>query len=251
MTDSALYKALLELADDHLVIGHRLSEWCGHAPSLEEELALPNIALDLIGVARRLYERAAELAGGNATEDSLAYLRSEREFVNCLLVEQPNTDFAYTIFRQFYFSSFMKVFWQRVVRSPGSPLRSVAAMAVNEASYHLRYAGEWVVRLGDGTEESSRRAVAASSYLFPYVEELFVSSPCARECEGRDFLPARADLRGEWTSTLVSVFRQATIPVPKTGHVLLGGRKGLHGEGLGRMLAEMQHLQRAYPGASW
>jgi len=243
--------ALLELADDHLVLGHRLSEWCGHAPTLEEELALPNIALDLIGVARRLYEQAGELAGGVATEDSLAFLRSEREFLNCLLVEQPNADFAHTIFRQFHFSSFMWIYWREARNSVDPRVRSVAAMAANESSYHRRYAGEWVVRLGDGTAESRHRAMAAAERLHPYTDELFDSSDSTGQCEQQGLLPPRSGLREEWREQLASVMHRATLPVPAARYPLSGGREGIHGEGLGHMLAEMQFLQRAYPGASW
>jgi ring-1,2-phenylacetyl-CoA epoxidase subunit PaaC len=160
-------EALVGLGDDHLVLGHRLSEYCGHAPMLEEDLALPNMGLDMLGQARALYSYAGELEGRGRTEDDIAYLRTDREYGNCLLVERPNRDFAHTMLRQLYFAAFMEPFWQATLASTDETLRGIAGKAVKEVAYHIRHAGEWVIRLGDGTEESARRMQEAVKALHP------------------------------------------------------------------------------------
>lgn len=240
----ALYQALIELADDHLVLGHRLSEWCGHAPMLEEDLALSNFALDLIGTARSLYAYAAQVEGKGRSEDDLAYLRSEREYLNCLLVERPNGDFAHTMLRQLYFAAFMEPFWQAALASDDKVIAGIAGKAVKEMAYHIRHAGEWVIRLGDGTKESGTRMQAAVTALHPYWEEMFLPVEC-------DALPDRAALRGVWDATVKSVFDAAGLEWPDPVYAQVGGREGLHSEMLGRMLSDMQYLQRAHPGATW
>ncbi len=247
----ALYQAILELADDNLVLGHRVSEWCGHAPLLEEDLAMPNMALDMIGTARTLYERAAELEGKGQSEDDMAYLRGEREYRNCLLVERRNEDFAHTMLRQLYFAAFMKPYWEAAAESSDEVIRGVAGKAVKEMAYHIRHAGEWVIRLGDGTEESARRMKDAVEALSIYVDELFVSSEAAQEAEATGILPKRADMRPAFDAVIAQIFEQALLDVPRIDYPHTGGREGLHGEDLGHMLAEMQSLYRAHPGASW
>lgn len=251
MAAEELPAALLELADDHLVLGHRLSEWCGHAPMLEEDLALPNMALDLIGAARVLYTRAGELEGAGRGEDALAYLRNEREYRNCLLVERENGDFAVTMLRQLYFAAFMEPFWQAAARSSDEVVAGQAARSVREMAYHVRHAGEWVIRLGDGTEESARRMAAAVDRLHRYTGELFEMSPEARAAEAAGVLPDRAALRPAWEATVGEVFAEARLAVPEVAWPQTGGRQGLHGEALGHLLAEMQSVARAHPGASW
>lgn len=243
----ALFDAMLELADDHLVLGHRVSEWCGHAPMLEEDLALPNMALDLIGTARTLYDHAGKLEGQGRSEDDLAYLRSEREYRNCLLVERPNEDFAHTILRQLYFAAFMEPYWTAALGSSDPVVRGVAGKAVKEMSYHIRHAGEWVVRLGDGTEESARRMAEAVDALSIYVDEMFEEGAA----DGVDALPSRASMRPAWEQTVAQVFEQAMLERPVASFGQTGGRQGLHGEGLGHILAEMQSVHRAHPGATW
>jgi len=240
----ALYRALIELADDHLVLGHRLSEWCGHAPMLEEDLALSNFALDLIGTARSLYAYAAEVEGKGRSEDDLAYLRSEREYLNCLLVERLNGDFAHTMLREFYFAAFMEPFWQAALASTDKVIAGIAGKAVKEMAYHLRHAGEWIVRLGDGTEESAARMQAAVVDLHPYWEELFSGGDC-------DVLPDRAAIRPAWEASVKAVFAEANLDWPAPVYGQNGGRDGMHSEVLGRMLSDMQYLQRAHPGATW
>ncbi|WP_158965151.1 1,2-phenylacetyl-CoA epoxidase subunit PaaC [Chachezhania sediminis] len=241
----ALADALLELADDHLVLGHRVSEWCGHAPMLEEDLAMPNMALDLIGTARSLYSRAGELEGKGRDEDDLAYFRGERDYRNILLVERPNGDFAQTMLRQLYFAAFMEPYWTAALESPDEAVRGIAGKAVKEMAYHVRHAGEWVIRLGDGTEESARRMAEAVEELHPYTGELF------DEGTGDAALPSRASMRDEWEATLKNIFAQALLDWPGEVVPMAGGRHGNHGEQLGHMLAEMQSLARAHPGVTW
>lgn len=244
------WRALLELADDHLVLGHRLSEWCGHAPMLEEDLALPNFGLDVIGTARTLYARAGELEGAGRDEDDLAYLRGERDYLNLLLVERPNGDFAHTMLRQLYFAAFHGPFWRMAAESADEAVRGVAGKAVKEMAYHLRHAGGWVVRLGDGTEESARRMRGAVDALHRYTGEMFVSSEAAREAEAAGVLPEREAVRAEWDRTVGAALAEAGLEVPEV-RPQLGGREGRHGEALGHMLAEMQSVRRAHPGAVW
>lgn len=241
----ALFDALLELADDHLILGHRLSEWCGHAPMLEEDLAMPNMALDLIGTARNLYAYAGEVEGKGRSEDDLAYLRDERGFRNLLLVERPNEDFAHTMLRQLYFAAFMHPYWQAALGSSDVAVRGIAGKAVKEMAYHIRHAGEWVIRLGDGTEESARRMKDAVEALSIYVGELF------EEGAGDPALPSRAAQRGAFDKTIAQIFAEAGLERIEVQHPQTGGRAGRHGEALGHLLAEMQSVHRAHPGATW
>lgn len=243
----ALFNALLELADDHLVLGHRLSEWCGHAPMLEEDLAMPNMALDLIGTARVLYDHAGKVEGQGRDEDALAYLRGEREYRNCLLVERENGDFAVTMLRQFYFAAFMEPYWQAALDSADEVIKGVAGKAVKEMAYHIRHAGEWVIRLGDGTEESATRMRDAVEELHCFTEELFEEGAA----EGVDALPSRAAIRPVWQATIARIFAEAGLSMPEAVYPQTGGRSGQHNEVLGHMLAEMQSLHRAHPGAVW
>ncbi|MEO3385466.1 1,2-phenylacetyl-CoA epoxidase subunit PaaC [Mesorhizobium sp. CAU 1741] len=242
---------LLRLADDHLILGHRLSEWCGHAPMLEEDLAMPNIALDLIGQARALYQYAGEVEGKGRSEDDLAYLRREREYLNCLMVERPNGDFAHTMLRQLYFAAFMHPFWERASASADATLAGIAAKAVKELAYHVRHCGEWVIRLGDGTEESARRMADAVEALAPYVDELFETDPVSEAIAEEGIAPRLDDLRPAFTATIERVFAEAFLDMPEAAWPQSGGRQGRHGEAMGFLLAELQHMQRTYPGATW
>jgi ring-1,2-phenylacetyl-CoA epoxidase subunit PaaC len=247
----AVFEALLELADDHLILGHRLSEWCGHAPMLEEDLAMPNMGLDLIGTARTLYDHAGKLEGKGRSEDDLAYLRGERDYRNCLLVERPNEDFAHTMLRQFYFAAFMRPYWLAALTSADEVVRGVAGKAEKEMAYHIRHAGEWVIRLGDGTAESAARMRDAVEALHIYVDELFDSSDAAREAEAAAILPVRADLRATWDRTVAEVFAEGLLEQPRAAYAQRRGRQGIHNETLGHLLAEMQVVHRAHPGARW
>lgn len=242
---------LLRLADDHLILGHRLSEWCGHAPMLEEDLAMPNMALDLIGQARALYAYAAEMEGEGRTEDDFAYLRREREYLNCLLAERPNGDFAHTMLRQLYFASFMEPMWRAMMQSSDATLAGIAAKAVKEVAYHIRHAGEWVVRLGDGTEESARRMKAAAEELAPYIGELFETDDLTEAMTGAGIAPDPATLRPEFDRTVGAIFAEAGLELPVASWMQSGGRQGCHGETMGYLLAELQYMQRTYPGAVW
>ena len=242
----------LRLADTALVLGHRLSEWTGKAPMLEEELALANVALDLIGQARSLYAYAAELEGKGRAEDDLAYLRDAPEYRNWLIAEQPNGDFARMVLRQFLVSAFMHPYWRAHAASRDETLAAIAAKAEKEAAYHLRHAGEWAIRLGDGTDESRRRMEEALDELWPFTGEMFETDENDRALIAQGLAPDPAALRPEWDATVAHVLSEATLPVPPPGAWMQsGGRRGVHSEHLGHLLAVMQHLQRAYPGAAW
>jgi ring-1,2-phenylacetyl-CoA epoxidase subunit PaaC len=251
VSETPLTTYVLRRADDALVLGHRLSEWCGHAPVLEEELALANIALDLIGQARSLYDYAARLDGRGLTEDDLAYLRDVNRYRNCLLVEQPNGDFAATIVRQVLFSAFMDPYWRAMTASGDETLAAIAAKAEKESVYHLRHAAEWLIRLGDGTPESHRRAQAALDELWSYSGELFEVDGAERALIEAGAAIDPAGLRGAWNTTLDAVLAQATLARPAEGWMQTGGRSGRHSEHLGTILTELQYLQRTYPGATW
>ena len=237
----------LRRADDALVLGHRLSEWCGHAPSLEEDMALANMGLDLLGQARSLYGYAAETEAAGHDEDQFAYLRDAPQYRNLLLVEQPNGDFAMTMVRQFLYAAFADPYWQAMTRSVDATLAAIAAKSEKESAYHLRHSSEWVIRLGDGTDESHRRAQEAVDVLWPYTGEMFEAEDASLGGIATD----PADLRDRWMATMRDVLGQATLATPTGGWMQSGGRTGRHGEHLGHMLATMQHLQRTYPGARW
>lgn len=250
-TREAQFTFVLRLADDHLILGHRISEWCGHAPMLEEDLAMPNMALDLIGQARALYEHAGKLEGKGRSEDDLAYLRLERGYLNCLMVERENGDFAHTMLRQFLFAAFMEPYWQAMTGSSDPVLAAIAAKAAKEAAYHIRHAGEWVIRLGDGTEESAARMKNAVEALIPHVGELFEDDEVTAAVAKAGIAPEPSEIRQQWQQTVDKVFREALLDFPAGHFNRTGGRKGRHGEAMGHLLAELQYLQRAYPGATW
>jgi ring-1,2-phenylacetyl-CoA epoxidase subunit PaaC len=252
VAETPLLLYVLRRADDALVLGHRLSEWCGHAPMLEEDLALGNLALDLIGQARLLYTYAAELEGAEGRdEDSYAYLRDAPQYRNLLLVEQPNGDFAQTMLRQLLYSAFADPWWRAMTGSKDATLAAIAAKAEKESAYHLRHAAEWTIRLGDGTEESHRRAQDAVDALWPYAGEMFEADAAERGLieSGVALDPARP--RAEWEATISTVLDQATLTRPRGTWMQSGGRSGRHSEHLGHLLAVMQHLQRTHPGATW
>jgi ring-1,2-phenylacetyl-CoA epoxidase subunit PaaC len=239
------------LADDALVLGHRLSQWSSRGPTLEEDIALSNLALDMIGQARLLYALAGEVEGAGRTEDDLAYLRDDRQFRNVLMVELPNGDFAFTMVRQLLVAAVLHPFYEALARSPEPRLAGIAAKAVKEMAYHVRHAAEWVIRLGDGTDESRRRTVAALEELWPYTRELFEMSEAESALAAAGTVPSRALLKVAWDRTVDRVLAEATLARPADGPGQTGGRRGLHTEHLGSMLAEMQSLARAHPGATW
>jgi len=249
--NAQLLHTVVQIADDHLILGHRLSEWCGHAPLLEEDLSMPNMALDLIGQARTLYSYAAQLENLGRSEDDFAYLRSDREYQNCLLVERPNGDFAHTMLRQLYFATFMKFFWESMHVSCDETLSALSHKAIKEIAYHVRHCGEWIVRLGDGTQESAVRMADAVQALHPYTNELFEVDSQRQHGIEQGIFPDHISLQAQWQSTIDAIFKQAKLVQPEVTFTQTGGRKGLHTEDFGLLLAQLQYLPRAYPGASW
>src|SRR6202012_1548154 len=242
---------LLHLADDALVLGHRNSEWCGHGPVLEQDIALTNISLDLIGQARLFYQYAAEVIGEGATEDSLAYLRDAYEYRNCLLVEQPNGDWAQTTLRQFFFSAYQYELYKAMRDSADERLQAIAGRSLKEVTYHLRWSGEWVVRLGDGTDESRGRLLKALDTLWMYTGELFRPAPYESVLQTTGVAVAVDELEPAWMAHVGTVFAQAGLQIPIAPGHQAGGKTGAHSEHLGYVLAELQFLQRAYPGSTW
>lgn len=243
----------MSLGDDALVGGHRLSEWCGHAHELEEDIALANIALDEIGRANVFLMYAGELEGMDRDEDQLAYFRSAVEFRNLQLLEQPNTDFAYTIVRQFLYDAYAMPLFESVARSPNEIVSGLARKARREITYHLRHTRSWVVRLGDGTSESHDRVQSAVDDLWMYTSELFEMPPGFDALESSGLIPdAAGKLREQWEETVSSTLKEATLSIPDNDqYMATGGRMGRHTEHLGYILAEMQILARSHPGATW
>jgi len=245
----ALNTYTLRLADDLLILSHRLSEWCGHGPILEEDIALTNRALDHLGEARNLLTYAGQAIG--KSEDELAYGRMERWYTNVKLVEQPNGNYAHTIVRSFLFDAYHLPLAEGLTRSTDAQLAAIAAKAVKEATYHLRHSSEWLVRFGDGTAESHQRAHAALADLWTFTGELFETDAVGDAMVKAGVAPEMAAIKAAWNNTVDTVLAQATLERPVDGFMATGGRKGLHTEHLGFILADMQHVTRAYPGASW
>lgn len=241
----------LQLGDDALILSHRLSEWCAHSPELEEDVALANLALDLLGQARTLLTYAGSLEGAGRSEDDLAFLRTEREFRNVLLVEQANGDFAVTIARQLYFATYQSELYAALCDSTDPELAALAAKAVKEVAYHRDHAVQWTLRLGDGTPESHRRVQAGLDQLWPYTAELFFADPVATDLAASGVAVDPRTLRPAWEASVAGVIEAATLTVPTDGWQPRGGRVGEHGEGFGLLLGEMQALHRQYPGATW
>ncbi len=244
--NSSLIDYTLHLADTSLILAQRNAEWCGHGPILEQDIAITNISLDQLGQSRNFYQYAATLIGNNATEDSLAYLRTEREFKNCLLAEQPNGDWAQTVLRQFFFSACQYLLYEKLQNSNDEQIAAIAAKALKEVTYHQRWSSEWVIRLGDGTDESHQRMIKAIDELWSYTGEMFV--PADYEIKaGYDV----SLLKDAWMKKVTAVFEEATLPVPEKVFMQTGGKTGIHTEHLGFILTDLQYLQRTYPGASW
>ncbi|HRJ69887.1 MAG TPA: phenylacetate-CoA oxygenase subunit PaaC [Beijerinckiaceae bacterium] len=246
-----LFDYTIRLADTALVLGHRLSEWCGHAPILEEDMALANLALDLIGQSRSFYDYAGAVEGKGRDENALAYLRLEPEWKNLLIVEQPNGDFAATILRQFLVAAFLHPFYRRLSGSKDATLAAIAAKAEKEMAYHVRHCGEWVIRLGDGTAESHRRISEALADLWPFTGEMFEVDAGDRALIEQGIAVDAVALRAEWEQLVDRVFAEATLERPGDSWMQTGGRNGRHTEHLGHLLAELQYMQRAHPGLTW
>ena len=250
MTNS-LIDYTLHLADNTLILAQRNSEWCAHGPILEQDIAITNISLDLIGQARNFYQYAAQLKGGRATEDSLAYLRDVREFKNCLLVEQSNGDWGQTILRQFFFSAYQYLLYEQMQNSRDDQLSAIAAKSLKEVTYHLRWSSEWVIRLGDGTAESHERMRNAINELWPYTGELFMPADYELEAINNGIMPDLSILKNKWEEKVNEIFCEATLPYPEKIFQQSGGKTGAHSEHLGFILADLQFMQRAYPGCEW
>ena len=251
VTETPLVLYALRRADDALILGHRLSEWCGYAPMLEEDMALSNIALDLIGQARALYAYAAHVEGRDNDEDKLAYLRDVRQYRNLLLVEQPNGDFARTMVRQFFYAAFADPYWRAMMASSDPTLAAIAAKSEKESAYHLRHSSEWIVRLGDGTEESHRRAQDAIDDLWAYTGEMFAVDDSERGLIEAGIAIDAAALKPRWLKTVTGIVNEATLSLPSGNWMQQGGRTGSHSEHLGHLLSELQSMQRTFPGATW
>ena len=260
--DNSLVNYTLHLADNTLILAQKNAEWCGHGPILEQDIAITNFSLDLLGQSRNFYQYAAQLINkgiqsavseappsegfGEASEDSLAYLRTEREFKNCLLAEQPNGDWAQTILRQFFLSAYQFLLYEKLQNSNDEQLAAIAAKALKEVTYHQRWSSEWVIRLGDGTDESHQRMLHAIDELWRYTGELFIAANY-ETAAGFDV----SILKDDWMKKVITVFEEATLPVPEKTFMQTGGKTGTHTEHLGFILTELQYLQRTYPNSEW
>jgi ring-1,2-phenylacetyl-CoA epoxidase subunit PaaC len=242
---------LLRIGDTALILAQRLGEWCGHAPVLEEDIALANMALDLIGQSRMLLTRAGELEGRGHDEDQLAFLRDERDYRNPTLVELPRGDFAFTVLRNLFVSTWARLLWERAATSTDAEFAAIAGKAVKEARYHQQHAADWVVRLADGTDESRRRIDAALAALWRFTPELFESDAVDAHASATGLGPGMAELHAPWRAEISDVFQAAGLALPPDSAFRSTGRHGVHSEHLGFLLAEMQHLQRSYPGGAW
>jgi ring-1,2-phenylacetyl-CoA epoxidase subunit PaaC len=251
ISETPLVLYVLRRADDALILGHRLSEWCGHAPMLEEDMALANMGLDLLGQARELYCYAAKVEGDGNDEDKFAYLRDVRQYRNLLLVEQPNGDFAHTMVRQFFYSAFADLYWRAMMKSKDATLAAIAAKSEKESAYHLRHSSEWIVRLGDGTEESQARAQSAIDDLWSFTGEMFEADDSELALIDAGVAFDAKSLRPQWLETVTDVVGEATLALPRSDWMQRGGRSGRHSEHLGHLLSELQSMQRTFPGVTW
>jgi len=242
---------LLRIGDTCLILAQRLGEWCGHAPVLEEDIAMTNMALDLVGQARALLTRAGQLEGRAHDEDQLAFLRNERDYFNATLVELPRGDFAFSVLRNAMAATLLKLLWERLQSSSDAEVAAIAAKAIKEARYHQQHAADWAVRLGDGTDESRSRMENALAQLWRYVPELFAADAIDEAARASGLGPAWSELREAWFSEMASVLDEATLAMPAESAFMSTGKRGVHSEHMGYILAEMQHLQRAYPGGVW
>lgn len=242
---------LLHLADNSMILGQRNAEWCGHGPVLEQDIALTNISLDLIGEARSLYQYAAEIKGEGSTEDTLAFLRDTLQYRNLLLVEQPNTDWAYTIVRQFFYDVFHHALHSSLLNSSDQRIREIAAKTIKESTYHLKWSSEWVIRLGDGTDISHAKMQQAVNDLWEFTGEMFLASDSEKAANEAGIGADLVVLSEIWKSKTEEILTEATLQIPGNPFAQKGGKKGYHSEHLGYILAEMQFLQRTYPGVEW
>lgn len=247
--EKALFEFLLRMGDNTLILGHRVSQWCGHAPVLEEDIALANVALDMIGQTQLWLGLAAEIEGEDRSADMLAYRRDVWDFRNFLLVERPNGDFGQTLMRQFLFDAWQHVILGKLIHSTDKRIADIAEKASKEVAYLLERSSDLVVRLGDGTEESHARMQAALDDLWPYVGEMFTSDEVDAALNG--VVPDPASLRADWNDIVETALGNATLTIPQKTFIQKGGKTGIHSEHLGHILSDMQFLQRAYPDATW
>lgn len=237
---------LLYLADSNLILSQKNAEWCGHGPVLEQDIAITNITLDLLGQSRNFYQYVAELIG-NTDEDKLAYLRTEREFKNLLLCELPKGDWAQSVLKLFFFAVYAQLLYTELANSKDERIAAIAEKSLKETIYHVRWSSEWIIRMGDGTEESNRRLKDALQYLWPFTGEMFVAADFEKEND----IDLSA-IKTKWQQQIQTIFEEATITMPDMNMVMQsGGKQGVHTEHMGFILAEMQYLQRTYPGAEW
>ncbi len=249
--NEALFKYVTRIGDNSLILGQRLSEWCGHGPILEEDIALTNTALDLIGQATSLLKYAGEVDGKGRNEDHLAFLRYEHEYFNCLLVELPNTDYAYTLARQFLFDHFNYLMYQELLDSDDKQLAAIAEKSLKEVTYHRRRSSEWIIRLGDGTQESHERIQFAINDIWEYSGELFQADEVDQMMLDAGIGVNLAKIKAEWHKNVAEVLEAATLSKPQDDFMQLGGKNGRHTEYMGYILTEMQYMQRAYPNCEW
>ena len=242
---------LLRVGDTALILAQRLAEWCGHAPVLEEDIALTNMALDLVGQSRALLTHAGALEGAGHDEDQLAFLRDERDYFNATIAELPRGDFAFTVLRNLIVATWAKLLWERLLESSDAEVSAIAGKAVKEARYHQQHAADWVVRLADGTEESRRRTDDALTGIWRFTAELFESDAVDEAAHAAGLGPRFADLRAPWLAEMTAAFDEAGLVMPKDSAFRSTGTRGVHSEHMGFILAEMQHLQRSFPGGVW
>lgn len=247
----SLFQYILHLADNTLILGQRLGEWCGHGPVLEQDIAMTNISLDLIGHSRMYFQYAAKIQGNGISEDEIAFLRDERKYRNCLLVEQPNGDWGMTIMRQFLYDSWYYYFLNALQNSEDKQLAAIAQKSIKEVTYHLRYSSEWVIRLGDGTEESHRRMQDALNELWRFSDELLIPEAYEASLIDSGVAVNLSLIRDTVDQKRREIIQEATLTLPKEEHMRRGGKAGIHTEHLGYILTEMQYMQRTYPGLSW
>ncbi|MFO7703464.1 MAG: 1,2-phenylacetyl-CoA epoxidase subunit PaaC [Psychroflexus maritimus] len=251
MTNENLIQYLYGIADNSLILGQRLGELCGHGPTLETDIALTNISLDLFGQVRSYFQYLAELSKDDLTEDDLAFLRKEREYKNLLLVEQPNTDFAYIIVRQYFFDVFHYMLLEKLQDSKNVNLQGIAKKSIKEVAYHQRFSGDWLLRLGDGTEESKQKVQQAVNDLWVFTDELFhVTKDDEAVIKAGHGVDVRL-LKDDYYTKITNQLKQATLEVPETKYFQKGGKQGIHSEHMGYILADMQFMQRAYPDMKW
>ena len=245
------YKFLLRIGDDSLILGQRLAELCGHGPILEEDIALTNISLDLIGQATNIYTYSAQLEGKGRDADALAFLRLEHQYLNAILVEQPNGNFADTLVRQFFFDVYRKLLFEQLLTSTDKQVAAIAEKSLKETRYHLKHSSEWVIRLGDGTEQSKERAQFAILDLWRYTDELFYMDETEIQLAKAGVIPNLKDLKPLWMEQVLSVLNLATLKLPENQGFFGAGRQGRHSEHMGFLLAQLQYMQRVYPNMQW